>query len=334
MPKVDPVARAIEQLKAVEADPSSADAAAVLGKAIAGKSHLVVARAAGVVKRGRVEAMLPPLVFAFERFMVDAAKADPGCVAKAAIADALYELEANAEGVFLRGVRHRQPEGVWGGSVDTAAEMRGTCALGLVRMNYRHVMDEVAALLVDPEPTARLMGARAAAYSENEAAGPLLRLKLLAGDANVDVMGEAFAALLRLTPGKGVAFVAEHFAEAADPDVAQAALLALGASRQPAALAWLRGRFEGEVLGGRKKAYLLPIALTRLAAAIDLLVTVIGEAHPSVAAAAVEAVGIHFADPKVRDRVRALVAQRREPTVTAAMAAAERAAMGGSSGFA
>ena len=324
MAKVDPVARAIEQLRAVEADPTSAEAAAVLGKAIAGRSGLVVARAAGVVKRGRVAAFVPSLTFAFDRFMVDPAKSDPGCAAKAAIADALYELEANAEGVFVRGVRHRQLEGAWGGSVDTAAELRGTCALGLVRMNYRDVLDEIAALLVDPEPTARAMGARAAAYSENEAAGPLLRLKLLAGDANVDVMAEGFAALLQLTPGKGVAFVAERFGGAADAEVAQAAMLALGASRQPAALAWLRGRFEAELIGGRKSAYLLPIALTRLTAAIDFLVDVIGDAHPSLAAAAVEAVRIHLADPKLRERVRAVVDRRGEATLTAAWRAAEK----------
>ena len=65
MAKVDPVARAIEQLRAVEADPTSAEAAAVLGKAIAGRSGLVVARAAGVVKRGRVAAFVPSLTFAF-----------------------------------------------------------------------------------------------------------------------------------------------------------------------------------------------------------------------------------------------------------------------------
>ena len=324
MAKVDPVARAIEQLRAVEADPSAPGAAAVLGKAIGGKSSLVVARGAGVIKRGRLETFVPPLVFAFERFMVDAGKADPGCAAKAAIADALYELEANAEGVFLRGVRHRQMEGVWGGSVDTAAGLRGTCALGLVRINHRDAMDVVAELLVDPEPTARAMAARAAAYSENDAAGPLLRMKLLAGDENVDVMAEGFAAVLKLTPAKGVAFVAERFAAGGDAEVAEAAMLALGASRLPAAFEWLRGRFEGELIGGRKRPYLLPIALTRLTAAIDFLVGVIGTGHPSVAAAAVEAIGIHLADPKLRDRVRAVVDGRGDAAVTDAWRAAEK----------
>ena len=331
MAKVDPVARAIEQLRAVEPDPTSTEAAAVLAKAIAGKSGLVVARAAKVVKRGRLEALVPPLVFAFERFMVDPAKTDPGCAAKAAIADALYELEANAEGVFLRGIHHRQPEGVWGGATDTAAELRGTCALGLVRMNYRDVMDELAVLLVDPEPTARAMAARAAAYSANDAAAPLLRLKLLAGDDNVDVMAEGFSALIALTPAKGVAFVAERFAEGTpvDPEVAQAALLALGASRQPAAFAWLRGRFDGQIMGERKRPYLLPIALTRLAAAIDFLVDeVIAHDHPSVAAAAVEAVRIHLADPKLRERVRAVVDGRGNGVLTAAFRAVEQGTRG------
>jgi hypothetical protein len=324
MAKVDQLARTLEQLRAVEADPHAAGAAAVLNKAVTAKSNLVVARAAKVVKQARLESFVPTLTFAFDRFMVDPAKADPGCSAKSAIADALYDLEANAEGLFLRGIHHRQSEGVWGGSVDTAAELRGTCALGLVRMNYREVMDELAALLVDPEPTARAMAAQAVAYTGDDRAAPLLRLKLLSGDANVDVMAEGFTGLMKLTPAKGVAFVAERFAESSDKDLAQAALLALGSSRLPAAFEWLRGRFDGQLIGDRKKPYLLPIALTRLAAAIDFLVDdVIRHAHPSVAAAALEAVKIHLADPKLRDRVRAVVKQRGDATVTRALASAE-----------
>ncbi len=324
MAKVDPLARAIEQLRAVEADPHAKDAAAVLTKFIAARSNQIVARAAKVVKQARLESFVPSLVFAFERFMVDPAKTDPGCAAKAAIADALYELEANAEGTFLGGIHHRQPEPVWGGSVDTAAELRGTCALGLVRMNHRDMMDLLADLLVDPEPTARAMAAQAVAYTGDDRAAPLLRLKLLTGDDNVDVMAEGFAALMKLTPARGVAFVTGRFAESADPDLAQAALLALGASRHLAAFEWLRARFEGQLIGDRKRPYLLPIALTRLAAAIDFLADdVIGHAHPSIAVAAVEAVRIHLGDPKLLERVRAIIERRGDASLRTALRAAE-----------
>ncbi len=80
-------------------------------------------------------------------------------LAKTAIAKALYEMEVKAESVFLRGIHHIQMEGVWGGNTDTAAELRGICALGLVRCNYRDVLDELGELLADAQAPARMMAA-------------------------------------------------------------------------------------------------------------------------------------------------------------------------------
>src|SRR5207237_5519130 len=178
---------------------------------------------------------MDPLTKAFDRFMVDPATIDKGCSAKTSIAKALYELEARAETVFLTGIHHRQLEGVWGGSSDTAAELRGLCGLGLVRCNYRDVMIELGDLLMDPEPSCRIMAARAIAYSENDAGLPLLRMKVLGGDQNSDVIGECFTALLRLSPRKNVEFVARYMDDD-DEDLRQLAILALGESRLPAAL--------------------------------------------------------------------------------------------------
>ena len=49
--------------------------------------------------------------------------------------------------------------------MDTAAELRGVCALGLVRMGYRDVLVELADLLMDPEAQARMMAARSLAHA-------------------------------------------------------------------------------------------------------------------------------------------------------------------------
>src|SRR5437764_432015 len=159
MPKADPVADAMSRLKSLRADPHSPGSGAELSKALASKANIVVARAADIIHDAKLAEFMDPLTKAFDRFMVDPATIDKGCSAKTSIAKALYELEARAETVFLTGIHHRQLEGVWGGSSDTAAELRGLCGLGLVRCNYRDVMIELGDLLMDPEPSCRIMSA-------------------------------------------------------------------------------------------------------------------------------------------------------------------------------
>ncbi|WP_225852694.1 hypothetical protein, partial [Haemophilus parainfluenzae] len=92
------------------------------------------------------------------------------------------------------------------------AKLRGTCALGLVRMNYPMVMVELADLLADPEPEARIAAARAVAYSEQEWGIALLRLRMKVGDTPT-VLGECLAALLQLAPADSLA-LARSFLEA------------------------------------------------------------------------------------------------------------------------
>ncbi len=73
---------------------------------------------------------LPDLLAAFRRFLADPSK-DKGCLAKIAIAEALTRLEHEEAEIFLEGIRHMQREPVWGGTEDTAAWLRGLCAIGL-----------------------------------------------------------------------------------------------------------------------------------------------------------------------------------------------------------
>ena len=52
-----------------------------------------------------------------------------------AIARALFALDYDGEGLYLAGMRHVQMEPGWGGSSDTAVELRGMCAMGLASTN-------------------------------------------------------------------------------------------------------------------------------------------------------------------------------------------------------
>jgi hypothetical protein len=73
--------------------------------------------------------LTPELLIAFDRFFENPAKTDPQCWAKNALSRALTGFEHQDAAVFLRGMRHIQLEPVWGGTSDTAATLRSTCAL-------------------------------------------------------------------------------------------------------------------------------------------------------------------------------------------------------------
>src|SRR4029077_14111178 len=142
-------------------------------------SNYVASRAAEIVRDFEVRDLIPGLLVAFERFLVDPAKSDPQCLAKNAIAEALTKLGHDDADFYRKGMRHFQPEPVWGGQQDTAAHFRGTCAFGLVQSSCGDSLDvltRLVDLLAAPEKPARIDAARAVAnYSRREGI-PLLRL--------------------------------------------------------------------------------------------------------------------------------------------------------------
>src|SRR5207245_2378340 len=97
----------------------------------------------------------------FRRFLVNPVTSDPQCRAKAAIVRALLRTAQHEVDVYRVGVEHIQREPVWGGSVDTAAELRAQSGLGLVRAGARDATLALATLLADPEAAARTGAAQA-----------------------------------------------------------------------------------------------------------------------------------------------------------------------------
>jgi len=110
------------------------DAATVkrLRRALAHRSNFLVGKAAKLVADAELFALLPDALAAFDRFFVDAARTDPKCWAKNALAKTLVKLEHRQKDAYLRGLRHHQMEASWGPPVDSAAALRGTCAHALV----------------------------------------------------------------------------------------------------------------------------------------------------------------------------------------------------------
>ena len=152
-----PVRKAIdEKLEALEALRAGADPAAQvagLAAALRDKSPRVVAKAARVAADGLHYDLGPALAGAFRRLCgaEKPAKADPSCAAKKAIARAFVELDCDDADVYLEGLAYRQPEPVWGGTADTAAEVRSSCAMGLIASGYARALAAVTPLLFDAE---------------------------------------------------------------------------------------------------------------------------------------------------------------------------------------
>src|SRR4051794_10661581 len=149
MAKGRSVEEVLAELGALRGSAGAGVLAEVLPRYLANKSNLVVARAAEVAGKGELKALQADLVAAFWRFMEKAAKTDPGCAAKKAVVEALYEMGLAEREVFLAGIHHVQNEPRWGGESDTAAELRGVSAMGLVRVGYPDVMNELVELMMD-----------------------------------------------------------------------------------------------------------------------------------------------------------------------------------------
>ena len=304
----------LDSLKAIRHDLTSEAAIATLKQVLKSRFSIAVAQAAKLVSRADLYALQPDLVRAFERFMKKPAETDPGCKAKECIAEILYRFEFSDEKVFLQGIHHVQMEATWGKKVDTAAGLRGICALGLVRMNYPDVMVELADLLADPEPVARSNAAKAIAYTENREGIPLLRLKVHIGDDNPQVLSECFVGLLKLDPERSLPFTKEFLAKC--PALFQeAAALALGESRLEAALPILQQLWERSQQSDVKRVGLMAIAMLRHDAAIAFLLTLIAEGTRTDAEDALLALKIYQHESSLWQRVQQTIVQREDDTL-------------------
>ncbi|MDD9966676.1 MAG: HEAT repeat domain-containing protein [Myxococcales bacterium] len=315
---IDEQVRAIQGLRDV---PDSPEVRTALADGLASKHSVLTAAAAQVIARTELQGLEEQLVAAFERLMHEPVKRDKGCFAKTAIADALYRLECDQDALFLRGIRHTQFEPVYGGREDTAATLRGTSALALVRCHHPGVMLELARLLSDPQATARVAAADAIAYTLDEGAGaPLLRFKILTGDADVRVTAACFGALLRLSREQAISFVAECALDQ-DHEAREAAVLALGEARLKDALAPLSAIAEEPASGELAQVAHLAIAMLRNDAAWDYLVETIEDASEPRARAAIEALSHYRHDSSLHTRVMAATAARADPQLEAFAAA-------------
>lgn len=317
MPRRDPVQDVLDELAELRKRPMTPSGLEAIEAALDHKSGLVVATAAEIAGEHELEALAPRLVQAFERFLTDPVKRDPGCRAKIAVAGALARMGHDAEAVFRRGVRHVQREPVWGGSEDTAGELRAICIAALLSGQYEGASMAAADLLADPEPWARAGSARAlAATGSLDIAVPLLRLKVQTREDNPQVLSACFGALLALSP-ESLPLVASFLAS--EHAVArEAAALALGESRLADAFEPLRA------MAGHKDATpsdirvaFVAMAMLRIEPAWVHLLEQITDAYGGTARIALEVLAPYRHDLRLRERIEGALEARGDATLRA-----------------
>ena len=304
----------LDAVSRLRQDPASPEARLALRKHLADKSNLVVAKAAKIVAAAELEELVPALVDAFHGFMRDSVATDKGCSAKIELVRALADLGALEERVFLAGVLHVQLEPSFGQPIDTAAPLRAASGMGLVRMNHPDALVMLAALLADRELDARVGAVRAMAYSGKAEAMPLLRFKVLQGDAEPAVTAECFGALMQLEPSKSLEFVAGYL-ENRDPAVRESAAMALAESKQPAAVQLLIERWRPGMDETSRRALLTALSLARHESAFEFLFSLIAQGNVRSPAEAIMALALYRRDERIRNHVRQLVEARQEKSL-------------------
>ena len=132
MSKKKSVGDKLATLNALRDGLSSSYVPPLLRQSLADQSNYVVERAADLIAEAGSKDFIASLVEAYRRLEVNPLKRDPGCVGKTAIVRALLRLEHDDAEFYRDGITYEQPEPKWGGLKDTAAELRGLSAAGLV----------------------------------------------------------------------------------------------------------------------------------------------------------------------------------------------------------
>lgn len=316
MPRSDPVEQALDRLSALKNEAETPAVSKELKAFLKNRSNFVVAKAAKIVDERRITELLPDLVAAFQRLMTNPQKLDKGCAAVTEIVAALYELDYLEPEIYLMGIHHVQMEGSFGPPVDAAAKLRGLSAMALARTRYHRALEEIVSLLVDRWPPARIGAVRALASNGGQAGALLLKLKILTGESEPDVLAECFSGLLAAAPESSVPLIAGYI-DFEDLAIAEAALLALGSSRLPEALNVLKERWPANA--PLRKAHLVAIAMVRSEEAIEFLLSLLAESSIQTAKDLIVALAVFRSNEKVRDRVKVLISQRNDKSLNEAV---------------
>lgn len=261
-------------LRECEENPSLEDILDRLRHGLSSKRNRTVERAAKIVAAQQRRELLDNLAGAYERFLDEPRKTDPGCLAKTAIVEALWQLEYPDADFFLQGIRFHQYEPGLGGETDSAARLRACCGFALIQRSHPRAMGELVDLLADREKTARAGAARAIAHGGGRDSALLLRLKVSVGDPSPEVLGECFSGLLQLEGEEAIPRVAKYLHDP-EEDFRCEAAIALSETHSPTAFEILKRHIPRAESREYGRVLFAAIGLLSLPTAVDYLLSLV-----------------------------------------------------------
>ena len=302
-----------EQLRLLDALKEAPTDVAIAGlrKALADRINVIIAKASRITAARQITELVPDLLKAFD-MLLSKPDRDPQCAGKNEIAKALVDMSYFCSEPFLRGSVHVQMEAVWGGRVDTAVTLRGTCVLALVQSNdlpRSDVLRRLVAALTDGAHPVRCDAVRALEQMGGEECELLLRLKALTGDEEPQVTGQAIESVLTLEGAVALPFAAS-FLRAAPDGVREEAALALGASHVPGVLDILENALPEAHEETFRRAILTAIGTSREEGAAEFLFHLLEDSVIADAEGSLEALALDRHNPDVVSRVRKAVQDR------------------------
>ena len=313
MRKPSKTEEAYHNLEKIGSLPITEETIATLKSALNSTTSLLVSKAADIAGSTNIQELIPDMVSAFNRFMINGAKVDKQCNAKNSIGKALVDMEFTGDSIYLAGAYYIQMEPALGGPVDTATELRCNCAFGLARIGHRDVHYVLADLLVDNERVVRVAAAKALTFLGDPESELLLRLKVLTVDSEIDVMAECFSGLMTMAPERSLDFVARYL-QSNDPALLECAALAIGQSHMPRAFEVLKNCWNENIASNLRWFIILPIALLRTDDAFNFLVKIVRAAETNLAGQALSALSL-YADEESVKRVREAVLARGDKAI-------------------
>ena len=300
----------LERLEVLREAPIG-EAMSGLRKGLTDRINVVVAKAARIAAVRQIRELIPDLLKAFDVLLIKPDR-DLQCWGKNAIAKALIDMSYSCSDPFLRGSVHVQLEPVWGGRVDTAVTLRGTCVLALVQANdlpRSDVLRQLVAALTDAAHPVRTEAVRALEQMGGEECELLLRLKARMGDAEPQVTGQAIESVLKLEGAPSLPFAAS-FLKVAQDGVREEAALALGASHVPGALEILQEALPEAHEESFRRAILNGIGTSREQGATEFLFNLLENAPIRDAEGSLEALALHRHTPELASRAKKAVQDR------------------------
>ena len=277
------------------------DRQALLLTALLDKSHYVAAQAAEALGEHADDAAAAAMTDRLLHLSGDGLAQDPGCHIRSNLAFALGRLGYSPAADALKiGLRTTQIEAVGGVPFDTAAHLRGNCALALAQLQDLDSVREIALLLFDrsgavpglPDPRAKMEPRKAAAQALSilgsvQARLPLTLRLVHPENEEPEVLQECMQALVDLEDSHAAEVLAPYLKHR-DQNLAAFAALTLARTQAPEAAALISDalpHFTGDPL----QAVVLALTTLRSPEATELLYTLTRSPREAVRLAAVDA---------------------------------------------